>query len=102
LFAGGTGKAAPETDSPKNTIKPYKQMQTNLNSVQIVMNDTKRTTGLNFILKKASLTRIKKMQYSGGFKRFELDIYDDQAQYRHNQQTDDYQQVKAFIQFNCK
>ena len=72
----------------------------NLNIVSFTMNDGRKQKFVNAYLKKANLTRIQKMQFLGGFKRFELDLYDDQASHPIKSMNDDYQTVKSWIKFN--
>lgn len=85
------------------TSEPYNLRKLPLlNNVQITINDHKRTAIVNILLKQQNLNKILLLQYAGGFKRFELSIYDDSVINPDKSKHDDYKQVKAFINFHCK
>jgi hypothetical protein len=75
-------------------------MQKALLNVQVSMNTTPPQRIVNIILKPTNLTRIQKLQFEGGIKHFEIDIYDDKVNNEIKQINDDYQQLKAFIKFH--
>jgi len=72
----------------------------NLNIISITLNTAKKQSFVNAYLKKANLTRILKLQYLDGLKRFEYNVETTNASHPIKNMNDDYQNVKSWINFN--